>query len=200
MYAKLNKCIYGLKQSPREWYGRLTSHLIPLGFNITSFDPCVLVNKELNTYLAIYVDDLTLYGLPSKFMEDTINSLKTEFEVTDLGTVHWLLGIQIEFLDSGIALSQSSYIDKILKRFGMFDCSPVTTPTEHGKILSINTAESKPDDTKRYQQLIGSLIYAVMGTRPDLSYVITKLSQYMTNPSAIHLAAAKRVLRFLKGT
>ena len=82
----------------------------------------------------------------------------------------------------------------------MFDCSPVTTLTEHGKILSINTAESKLDDTKHYRQLIGSLIYAVMGTRPDLSYVITKLSQYMTNPSAIHLAAAKRVLRFLKGT
>src|SRR5258705_10905529 len=129
----------------------------------------MLVNKKLNTHITIYIDDLTLYSLPSKFMEDTINSLKTEFEVNDLGTVHWLLGIQIEFLDSGIALSQSSYIDKILKRFGMFNCLLVTTLTEHGKILSINTAESKLDDTKRYQQLIGYLIYTVMGTQPDLS-------------------------------
>ena len=88
MYAKLNKCIYGLKQSPQEWYSRLTRHLIPLGFTITSFDPCVLVNKKNNTYIAIYVDDLTLYGSPGKFMEDTVDSLKTEFEVTDLGTVH----------------------------------------------------------------------------------------------------------------
>ena len=104
MCTKLNKCIYGLKQSLREWYSRLTSHLIPLGLNIKSFDPYVLVNKKFNTYIAIYIDDLTLYSLPSRFIEDTINSLKTEFEVTDLGTVHWLLGIQIEFLDLGIAL------------------------------------------------------------------------------------------------
>ena len=103
--------------------------------------------------------------------------------------------MQIEFLESGIALSQSSYIDKILKRFGMFDYSPVTTPTEYQKVISKNTSKSKPDDIKHYQQLIGSLIYAVMGTRPNLSYVITKLSQYMTNPSAVHLSAAKRVLR-----
>ena len=74
----------------------------------------------------------------------------------------------------------------------MFNCSPVTTPTEYQKVISKNTSESKPDDIKHYQQLIGSLIYAVMGTRPDLSYyVITKLSQYMTNPSAVHLGVAK---------
>ena len=82
----------------------------------------------------------------------------------------------------------------------MFDCSPVTTTTEYQKVISKNTLESKPDDIKHYQQLIGSLIYAVMGTRPDLSYVITKLSQYIMNPSAVHLGAAKRVLRFLKET
>ena len=97
-------------------------------------------------------------------MEDTVNSLKTEFEVTDFGTVYWLLGIQIEFLDSGIALSHSSYIDKILKQFGMFDYSPVTTQMEYQKLISKNTSETKPDDIKHYQQLIRSLIYAVMGT------------------------------------
>ena len=164
MCAELNKCIYRLKQSPQEQYGQLTHYLIPLSFTITSFDPCVLVNKKNNTYIAIYIDDLTLYSSPSKFIEDTIDSLKIEFEVTDLGTVHWLLGIQIEFLDSGIALSQSSYIDKILKRFGIFDYSLVTTPMEYQKVISKNISESKPDEIKYYQQLIGSLIYAVIGT------------------------------------
>ena len=82
----------------------------------------------------------------------------------------------------------------------MFDCSLVTTPTEYQKVISKNTSESKPDDIKHYQQLIGSLIYAVMGTQPDLTYVIIKLFQYMTNPSAVYLGAAKQVLRFLKGT
>ena len=176
MFAKLNKCIYSLKQLLREWYGRLIHYLIPLSFTIISSDPCVVVNEKNNTYIAIYVDDLTLYVSPSKFIEDTVDSLKTEFEGTDLGTIHYLLGIQIEFLDSGIALSQSSYIDKILKRFGIFDCLLVTTPTEYQKVISKNISESKSDDIKHYQQFIGSLIYAVIGTRPDLSYVITKLS------------------------
>ena len=95
MCAKLNKYIYSLKQLSWEWYGRLTRHLILLGFTIMSFDLCVLVNKKNNTYITIYIDDLTLYSLPSKFMEDTIDLLKTEFEVIDLGTIHWLIGIQI---------------------------------------------------------------------------------------------------------
>ena len=88
MCANLNKCIYGLKQSLWEWYGQLTHHLIPLGFTLTSFDLCILVYKKNNSYIAIYVDDLTLYSSPSKFMEDTIDSLKTKFEVIDLETVH----------------------------------------------------------------------------------------------------------------
>ena len=82
----------------------------------------------------------------------------------------------------------------------MFNCSPVTTLIEYQKVISKNISESKLDDIKYYQQLIGSLIYAVMGTQPDLSYVITKLSQYLTNSSVVHLGAAKRVLQFLKGT
>ena len=185
IYAKFNKCIYGLKQSPWEWYGWLTHHLIPLGFTIMSFDLCILVNKKNNTYIAIYVDDLTLYGSPSKFMEDTVDSLKTEFKVTDLGTVYWLLGIQIEFLDSGIALSQSSYIDKILKRFGMFDCLPVTTLTEYQKIISKNTLESKPDDIKHYQQLIRSLIYVSRCTWLGIiHYYVTRPRRVMTLTSA----------------
>ena len=76
----------------------------------------------------------------------------------------------------------------------MFDCLLVTTPTEYQKVISKNTSESKPDNIKYYQQLIRLLISIVMGTRPDLLYIITKLSQYMTNLSAVHLGAAKRVL------
>ena len=88
MYTKLKKYIYSLNQSLWEWYSCLTQHLIPLSFTIISLDLCILVNKKNNTYIAINIDNLTLYGSPSKFIEDTINLLKTKFEVTDLRTVH----------------------------------------------------------------------------------------------------------------
>ena len=200
MCAKLNRCIYGLKQSPREWYARLTKQLIPLGFTISTFNPCVLVNKDIPIFITIYVDDLTLFGPPSKKLEDIITSFKTEFKVTDLGTVNWLLGIQIEFLESGIALSQAAYIDKIFKRFGMFDCSKVSIPIDPHHTLHKTTEDSKTIDKNLYQQIIGSIMYTVIGTRPDLAYTITLSSRYSSNPSPEHLGAVKRVLRYLKCT
>src|SRR5258706_10196813 len=176
MCAKLNKCIYGLKQSPREWYSRLTKHLIPLGFTIMTFDPCVLVNKDIPIFVAIYIDDLTLFGPSSKKIENIIISLKAEFKVTDLGTVNWLLGIQIEFLEYGISLSQTAYIDKILKKFGMFECSKVLIPVDPNHKLHKTTEDDKTSDTNHYQQILGSIMYTVIGTTPDLAYTITLLS------------------------
>ena len=91
MCAKLKHCLYGLKQFQGEWYSRLTQFLLPLGFTISTFDPCKMVYKSQKYYIAIYVDDLTLFGPSAKFMYDTIASLKKGFEVTDLSNVHWLL-------------------------------------------------------------------------------------------------------------
>jgi len=119
MVAKLKRCIYGLKQSPREWYYRLVEYLAPFGFGITAWDPCVLVHESGNLFLAIYVDDITLFGATGELKEQTINVLKTEFKVNDMGELNWLLGIQITFTDNGITLSQTTFIDKILNHFSM---------------------------------------------------------------------------------
>ena len=91
--AKLNRCIYGLKQSPREWYYRLVLFLQPYGFAISSFDPCVLVHNLGNFFISIYVDDITLFGPQNTFMDQTVSLLKTEFKVKDMGALQWLLGI-----------------------------------------------------------------------------------------------------------
>ena len=100
--AKLNRCIYGLKQSPREWYSRLVTFLTPYGFACSTFDPCVLVHDSGDFFIAIYVDDLTLFGPSDSLMDKLVAVLKSEFKVNDLGPVHWLLGIQIEMTPSGI--------------------------------------------------------------------------------------------------
>jgi len=117
MVAKFKRYIYGLKQSPRERYYRLVQYLRPAGFVITAWDPCVLGHKSGNLFLAIYADDITLFGATGELEEQTINVLKTEFKVNYMGELNWLLRIQITFTDDGITLSQTTFIDKILNRF-----------------------------------------------------------------------------------
>ena len=142
MCRKLNKCIYGLKQSLREWYHRLIDFLTPYGFVVSNFDPYVLMFKSDNDshndtnntnnilFIAIYVDDLSLFGPKGPVMDNLKDLLKSEFKVTDLGDLHWLLGIRIEYRNHDIALSQSAYIDTILKRFDLYDCNLVTYPLD----------------------------------------------------------------------
>jgi len=198
--AKLMRCIYGLKQSPREWYYQFVEYLGPFGSVITAWDPCVLVHETGDLFLAIYVDDITHFGATGELKEHTINVLKTEFKVNDRGELNWLLGIQITFTDDGMTLSQTTFIHKILNRFLMQDCKPVSMPIDSNHQLKAIEDEDEHTDATAYQQIIGSLMYFVTGTRPDLAYTITHLSQFNSSPSSKHLMAAKRVLRYLQGT
>ena len=117
-----------------------------------------------------------------------------------MGELNWLVGIQITFTDNGITLSQTTFIDKILNRFSMQDCKPVWTPIDPNHRLKAIEVDEQSTDTTAYQQIIGSLMYLVTGTRPDLAYTITHISQFNSSPSIMHLTAAKRVLRYLQGT
>ena len=128
---------------------------------------------------------------------------KSEFKVTDLGDLHWLLGIRIEYRDQDIALSQSAYIDTILKRFGLYNYNPVTYPLD--KYYQIDKATTNTDNSnevnvKLYQQMVGLLMYTVIGTRPDIAFTVTHLSQFLTKPMKKHFGAIKHVFRYLKGT
>jgi len=140
------------------------------------------------------VDDITLFGATGELKEQTINVLKTEFKVNDMGELNWLLGIQITFTDDGITVSQTTFIDQILNRFSMEDCKPVSTPIDSNHQLKADDGENQRTDATAYQQIIGSLMYLVTGTRPDLAYTITQLSKFNSSPSTKHLMAAKRVL------
>lgn len=200
MVVLLLRCLYGLKQSSRKWYFRLVKFLEPYGFSLSAFDPCVLVHSTGDLFVAIYVDDITLYGESSDLMDQTINLLKSEFKVNDMGLLHWLLGIRIDFTDDGITLSQSAFIDKLLTKFRMEDCNPVSTPMDaNQRLLSAGNEDERAEPTL-YQQIVGSINYLVTATRPDLAYTITHLSQYNKDPSATHFQCLKRVLRYLKGS
>ena len=212
--ARLHKALYGLKQSPREWYARLTSFL-ELGYQRCNFDPCVFIHPTSQVIIAVYVDDISVYGLRSPALVELLHSLKGEFKLSDIGDIHWLLGIQItRNCESGysecksdkcdsvhsISLNQSVYIDQILLRFGMTNCNPVTHPMDTKIQLRKFQDGDVIADVTLYQQLIGSLMYLVTGTRPDLAFTVSKLAQFNSKPTTVHMAAAKRVLRYIKKT
>ena len=149
--------------------------------------------------MATYVDIISLFGATGELKEHTINLLKTEFKVNDMGEINWLLRIQITFTDDGFTLSQMTFINNILNRISMRDCKPISTPIDSNHQLKAIEDDDEHTDPMTYQQIIGSLMYLVTGTRPDLSYTIAHLSQFNSSPSTKHLTAAERVLRYLQG-
>ncbi|KAI0998282.1 hypothetical protein K3495_g9913 [Podosphaera aphanis] len=179
---------------------RLVDYLLSFGLASTPFGPCVLVHNTGNLYLAVYVDGIILFGEPGDLMDQVVTCLKSEFKVNDMGTLHWILGTQIEYFDTGIALSQTAYIQRLLIKFGMHNSNSTTTPIEPNHRLRATQTEEDRADTTLYQQIVGSIMYLVSATRPDLAYTISHLSQFSSDPSTSHFCAAKRALRYVKGT
>jgi hypothetical protein len=122
------------------------------------------------------VDDITLYGPDSPMMKNVKNTLKSKFEVTNFGDLHWLLGIQIKFRPKSIELSQTAYIASILSRFGLQDYNPTILPIDWSTTLTQSNPEDILKDIKIYQSIIGLILYLVTGTRPDLIFPISFLA------------------------
>jgi hypothetical protein len=206
---RLQKSLYGLKQAGRKWYDTLVRTLNKLGFNTTYADPGVFftcVDKDI-LILAVHVDDCILTGSSSKLITLYKKKLNACHALTDLGPVHWLLGIKITRNRAArtISLSQSSFIDTILSRFSMADAKPYGSPMIPGIIYSKNDSPSSPEEATRmqrtpYRQAIGSLMYAAVATRPDIAFAVSILSRFLNNPGNAHWEAAKRIFRYLKST
>jgi len=120
--------------------------------------------------------------------------------MSDLGPARRFLGIEIEKKEDGFCISQQAYIDTIIRRFGLLDAKPAKTPLDLQVDLNNPHCEDKSVDRKEYLTIVGSLMYAVLGSRPDIAFSVTALSRYNVQPLKMHLTAAKRVLRYLKAT
>ena len=123
-----------------------------------------------------------------------------QYKMTDLGPAKRFLGLEIGRSGDSITLGQQAYIEAILHRFNMQDANTVSTPVCHKIRLDAIPANEKQADIALYQSIVGSLMWAALGTRPDIAYAVAALSRYTTNPYMTHMTAAKRVLRYLKGT
>ena len=200
---RLNKALYGLKQSARIWYNTLREILVnKLGFIALESDNCIFINKKTNIIICIYVDDLAIIAPSLNIINTFIIQIKKYFDIKDLGLIKDYLGIDIDLnLEQGyLKLSQAKYIDKVLAKYNMQDCNPIYTPLDSKLKLEPNKEQATKELIKWFQGIIGSLLYITLGTRPDIAYSVIKLARYASNPSLVHVTAAKRILRYLKAT
>lgn len=198
---KLHKALYGLKQAPRAWFSRIEAHFVGEGFQRCESEQTLFTRRNQEgkiIIVSIYVDDLIFTGNDEAMLSEFKNSMLREFDMTDLGKMRFFLGIEVLQKSDGIYICQRKYALEVLKRFGMLDSNSVGSPIVPGSKIS-RDGSGKPIDETHYKQLVGSLIY-LTATRPDMMFVTCLISRYMARPMEIHLQAAKRVLRYLKGT
>jgi hypothetical protein len=179
--CRLKKSLSGLKQAPRAWYDKIDGYLMSLGFSKSVVEPNLYYNivGDMCLILVLYVDDLFLTD-PKILIIECKHALDFEFEMKDLGMMHYLLGIEVWQRTNEIFLSQGKYIVEILKKFGMTDYKPMPTPMVINlKKLSETSSDSGQIDPHLYRQLIGSLMYMV-NTRTDICYAVSVLSQFMS--------------------
>jgi ribonuclease HI len=205
---KLNKSLYGLKQSGRMWYNRLSEYLLKEGYKNDSVCPCIFMKRSENEFaiIAVYVDDINIIGTPEE-LPKAIDCLKKEFEMKDLGKTKFCLGLQIEHLNNGIFVHQETYIAKVLKLFYMDKSHPLPTPMVV-RSLDVEKDPFRPREDGEellgpevpYLSAIGALMYLANYTRPDISFSVNLLSRYSSSPTQRHWNGVKHVFRYLRGT
>ena len=206
---RLRKAIYGLKQAHLAWHSRVVSDLCASGFKELPSCPCVFVKwySEDNAIVIIlvYVDDFLVFSSCKKRMEEIKNDLSSLYELRVLEEINYYLGVELSWSakDGGeeLTLSQPSYIETVLKRFGMENARPCPTPMIEGFYAGIeNEEDAVVLDQNLYQQIIGCLLHIALRTRPDIMTAVGVLSRFAARPTAYCHKGAKRVMRYLRGS
>ena len=198
--CRLVKSLYGLKQAPKQWHEKFDNAILSSGFKINECDKCVYVKDTDKGYviLCLYVDDMLIVGSNDEIIKSTKKMLNSKFDMKDMGIADVILGVRISKISSGLVLSQSHYIDKILEKFNKSDTNVARTPVDFSLHLSKNKGEGVSQ--LEYSRIIGSLMYLMSCTRPDIAYAVSRLSRYTSNPGDNHWKAIVRVLRYLRYT
>ncbi|KAL9818308.1 putative RNA-directed DNA polymerase [Arabidopsis thaliana] len=181
--------------------------MLSLQFARSEHDSCVYV-KEVNpgefVYLLLYVDDMLLAAKSKSEISKLKEALSLKFEMKDMGAASRILGIDIirNRKEGTLRLSQTRYVDKVIQRFRMADAKVVSTPMgAHFKLTSlIDEIGSVDPEVVPYSSAVGSVMYAMIGTIPDVAYAMGLVSRFMSRPGEMHWEAVKWLLRYLKGS
>jgi len=203
--VRLRKALYGLKQAPWLWHDNINAFLLSLGFAQSLSVPNLYLRSD-RILILLYVDDISM-AYPDAATKAAIEvkaKLSEKSKITNLGPARHFLGIEIyhDEIGTGIGLGQKAYITIILRRFGMEHSHGVLTPIDPNVKLDLaeDRVEKELEDITDYQAVMGSLMYAALATRPDISYAVAAHSRYNSRLFTSHMTAAKRVLQYLKST
>ena len=205
----LQKSLYGLKQSPRQWYKKFDDFLMRMEFRRCSYDSCVYIwgEEEDLVYLLLYVDDILMASRDKQRIDELKMKLSSEFEMKDLGVARRILGVDIvrDQTKGVLRLTQQVYMKKVVERFRMHESKPVGTPLGNHMKLSKSQAPVSEDERRMmeatpYASGVGSIMYGMVCTRPDLTHAVSVVSRFMANPGQAHWETLKWVLRYLNGT
>lgn len=198
--CRLRKALYGLKQAPRAWYSELHKFLVATGFYNSLSDTSLFILKQGKefVYLLVYVDDILITGTSPQLVQRVIDTLARKFSIKDMGNLSYFLGIEAVRTKDGLHLMQRKYVTDLLTKTNMLHSKPVSTPMASSPKLTLKSG-SPLSDPREYRQVVGSLQYLSL-TRPDISYAVNRLSQFMHSPTTCHWLAVKRLLRYLSGT
>ncbi|RVW85369.1 Retrovirus-related Pol polyprotein from transposon TNT 1-94 [Vitis vinifera] len=208
LVCKLRKSLYGLKQAPRQWYKKFDNFMHRIGFKRCEADCCYVKSFD-NSYiiLLLYVDDMLIAGSDIEKINNLKKQLSKQFAMKDLGAAKQILGMRIirDKANGTLKLSQSEYVKKVLSRFNMNEAKPVSTPL--GSHFKLSKEQSPKTEEERdhmskvpYASAIGSLMYAMVCTRPDIAHAVGVVSRFMSRPGKQHWEAVKWILRYLKGS
>ena len=197
--CKLDKSLYGLRQSPRNWNETIDEWMVNYGLCVSEVDPCLYVKGQGEDALVVvlWVDDLIIAARDLVKIEDFKRAISSRFKMKDQGPLKGILGMSVAHNEETgtVVMSQRAYMETMLQRYGMQECKPIGTPAE-GDLLR----DSKAGPDKGFMSIIGSLLYAAMISRPDISFPTQRLGRHLQATNEEHRKAAKRALRYLKGT
>jgi hypothetical protein len=198
--CKLNKAIYDLKQAPRAWFHRMTCFLLSIGFVQSLADSSLFVfQHECHTiYFLLYVDDIVVTGSDDRLLQSFIDALSRGFDIKDLGNLHYFLGLQVTSHNKGVHISQLKYAYDLLVKHDMLLSKLISTPMSAKDTLTSNDDALLPNPSV-FWEIVRSLQYLTI-TRPDIAFAVNSIARFMSQPRIPHLIAAKRILRYIKGS
>ncbi|KAD5962030.1 hypothetical protein E3N88_13503 [Mikania micrantha] len=206
----LKRSLYGIKQSPRQWYKRFDDYIVGQGFRRSEYDQCVYLKEYVTgsfLYLLLYMDDMLIVCKDKSEIEDTKSILMEEFEMKCLGEAKKIIGMEIlrDRQNKQLKVCQMSYITKVLKNYGMENSKVVKTPLGlHFKLSNADSPTTADEisymNKVPYANAVGSLMYLMVCSRPDIGFAVSLVSRYLSNPGKVHWDAVKWILRYLNGT
>ena len=200
--CKLKKALYGLKQAAYRWHVTIVEFLVSQGLKQSVVDPCVFIRRSKSSTLIIliWVDDLIVAASSEIVMNTFKRNFAGTYKIKDLGELSYFLGIQFKITKNVISLNQSFYIQTILNRFNMNEAQPRSLPCDPSIYDLLRLPSELMENPTPYREMIGSLIYLMHCTRPDLAFTVTLLSRFMQKPTKMHFKLGRTVLQYLIGT